>query len=178
MGRAIWLCAAVGAFVLATGAAGSAVAAPPERHACTDGRAPAGARAPNETEAPLVASALSAARSSVPVSVVDRLPGFCVTREAVFVGAMELDTGSGPASALAVGRVAYALGIWAAGRSATPQDAELHAARAAGCTLARLNIRGDDLTTQLLELRDFTGPHADARAWTLALQEGHASCAL
>lgn len=76
-----------------------------------------------------------------------------------------------------MGRVAYALGAWAASRSATPQDAELHAARAAGCALSRLDVRGDDLTTQLLDLRDFTGPHPDARAWTVAAQEGHASCA-
>ena len=159
------------ALCLVSAPAAAAPSAP--RRACPDAQPPAGAAPPEGALAGTVTSARAAAHVDARVAVVPLLAGFCTTRDAVFLGAAELPAAELTTSA----RIAYALGAWAGGRSGSPQDAELHAAGIAGCALGRLGVRGDELTTQLLDLRDWSGPHPDARAWTRAAQEGHSACA-
>ncbi len=104
---------------------------------------------------------------------------FCLTRTAIYLNSADVAdaaTAGSPAQAVASARLAYALGAWLA-RSAKSPSLELDAARSAGCALGRLGVRGDALTTQVLELRDWSGPHPQARPWMAAVMEGHAQCA-
>ena len=103
---------------------------------------------------------------------------FCLTRRAIFFNPADLaatETTGVPGSAPATARLAYALGAWRA-LQRNSRVLETDAAQAAGCALARLGAKGDALTTQMLDLRDWSGPHPDARAWTGALTRGYQSC--
>ena len=104
---------------------------------------------------------------------------FCVTDQGIFFGSGQLTealTVGSPAEAIGAARIAYAIAVWRIYRLPDPRHVHPRAAREAGCTLARLGVIGDDLTTQLVELRAWTGPHADARAWSQAALEGHRAC--
>ncbi len=104
---------------------------------------------------------------------------FCVTRTTVFVhpGDMAPAFSDGPpAQAVATARLAYAVAAWIATQRRS-KSLELDAARATGCALAKLGLKGDAFTTQLLDLNDWTGPHRRTGAWTTAAKQGHASCA-
>ncbi len=135
MGRAIWLCAAVGAFVFATGAAGSAVAAP----ACADGRTPvdalpldgpAAARAGRLAQAGGVAASVGTSDQPTPDL------GLCVTPSAVFVRADALALGD-------FGPLAWALAAWHLRAEPTG------VAGMAGCLLGRLGLPVAELSVEI-----------------------------
>lgn len=56
-------------------------------------------------------------------------------------------------------------------------DADRAGARAAGCALAHVGAKGNDMARQVEYLEAATTPHADAYAWRVALTEGYESCA-
>ena len=114
------------------------------------------------------------------VGVSAEVDELCVTARGVFLNPSDLsdaELAGRPEQAGATPKLAYALGVWAARHLLDASAAELYAASQAGCTLARLGIHGDVLTTMVLELRGWSGPHPRARAWTRALMKGHGRCA-
>ena len=161
-----------------------AVVGPPGAADARDRRVCRGASTPAET-APVPAAARGLYERVAERA--DRRPtlgaspdtnAFCLTRKAIFFNPADLgpaETSGTPGSAPATARLAYALGAWRA-LQRNSRVLETDAAQAAGCALARLGVKGDALTTQLLDLRDWSGPHADARAWTSALTRGYQSC--
>lgn len=120
-----------------------------------------------------------AAKTQTPIAVTPDAQPFCLTRRAAYISPAEVTpevTAGGPGAAIATARLAYVLGAWLA-QNAKHQAIELSAARSTGCTLARLGLRGDTLTTQLRELQDWSGPHPNTRAWMRSATEGYLSCA-
>ena len=140
------------------------------RRVCPGGVAPAGAGPAEAAPASVFLRVASVAGVRISLGVAPGVDRFCVTPTAVVFGPGDLDAAS------AAGRIAYAIGVWAAWRGQNARGAEVKAASHAGCLLARLGVFGDDLTTQVVDVRDWSGPHRDARRFTRAVRGGYAAC--
>lgn len=127
----------------------------------------------------LLAAAAAANRYAQPVALAATR---CVGRTGLFLAEAEVPPADrmGPAArAPAFPVVAWLLGAhqFHFGGQRTDTTASLAGARFAGCALAHVGARGNDLTRQVQRLEAVTGPHIEIHAWRVALQAGYDRCA-
>lgn len=140
------------------------------RRLCPGGVAPADAGPADVALASIFRRVASVADVRLALGVAPGINGFCVTPTAIVFGPGDLD------APIAAGRIAYVIGVWAAWQGQGEREAESKAAVRAGCLLARLGVAGDELTTQVLGMRDWSGPHRNVRRFTRAVHGGYATC--
>ena len=153
---------------------GTAHAAEP----CQPDPPPAAQVAPPDLQRLLTAAA-AANRYVRPMALA---PTTCVGAQGLFIDPARVppaDRVGAAARAPALGVVAWLLGVhqYHFGELRSDATANEAGARFAGCALAYVGARGNDLTAQVQHLEATTAPHADVHAWRVALQAGYDKCA-
>ena len=144
---------------------------------CVPDPPPAAQVAPPDLQRLLTAAA-TANRYVQPMALA---PTTCVGAQGLFIDPARVppaDRVGAAARAPAFGLVAWLLGAhqFQFGTLRSDNTADETGARFAGCALAHVGARGNDLTAQVQHLEAATAPHADVHAWRVALQAGYDRC--
>ena len=157
----------------------------PANALCPGGTAPADASHPSPAAARFFGRIARTLRVPDAVGQSSRIERYCVTCNAVFYSPTWLRARhlhGPPSEVVGFAALAYIAGIQTKLLSSPTEfadvDVDLTGAHAAGCALARVGVRGDNVSLMSRELERLTGPRDDSMSgpWQASFSAGYRQC--